>query len=142
VPKFHIAAAAELLGVSDDTVRRWIDTGKLPVERDASRLMMIDGVTLAAFAQDQAHLPSDPTSPIGSSARNRLVGLITKVISDTVMTQIEVRCGPHRVVSLMSTEAAQELDLQPGSLVVAVIKSTQVLIETPSKPHVFPVESA
>lgn len=142
VLKFRIAAAAELLGVSDDTVRRWIDTGKLAVERDASRLMVLDGATLAAFAQNQAQPPSDPTSPIGSSARNRLVGLVTKVVSDTVMTQIEVQCGPHRVVSLMSTEAAQDLDLQPGSLVVAVIKSTQVLIETPSKPHVFTAESA
>ena len=114
---------------------------KLPVERDASRLMVIDGATLAAFAQDQAHPPSDPTSRIGSSARNRLVGLVTKVISDTVMTQIELQCGPPRVVSLMSTEAAQELDLQPGSLVVAVIKSTQVLIETASQPHMLTPES-
>ena len=134
--------AAELLGVSDDTVRRWIDNGKLAVERDQSRVMVIDGATLAAFIQDHAHAPSDPTSLIGSSARNRLVGLVTNVISDTVMTQIEAQCGPYRVVSLMSTEAAQDLGLQRGSLVVAVIKSTQVLVETPHKPHLSIAESA
>jgi molybdopterin-binding protein len=142
VPKFRIAVAAELLGVSDDTVRRWIDSGKLPVERDQSRTMVIDGATLAAFAQGQAHAPSDPTPSIGSSARNRLVGLVTKVVSDTVMTQIEVQCGPHRMVSVVSTEAAEELDLQRGSLVVAVVKSTQVLIETPQKRNVLTARSA
>jgi len=142
VPKFRIAVAAELLGVSDDTVRRWIDSRKLAVERDQSRTMVIDGATLAAFAQDRAHAPYDPMPWIGSSARNRLVGLVTRVVSDTVMTQIEVQCGPHRMVSLMSTEAAEELNLQPGFLVVAVVKSTQVLIETPQKPNVLAAQSA
>lgn len=142
VAKFRIAEVAELLGVSDDTVRRWIDAGKLPVERDKSRWMVVDGVALAAFAQDHARVPSDPISRIGSSARNRFVGLVTNVIADTVMTQIELQCGSHRVVSLMSTEAAQELDLQPGSLAVAVVKSTQVICEVPYKPHAPTAESA
>jgi molybdopterin-binding protein len=135
MPQFRIAEAAELLGVSDDTLRRWLDNGQLAVARDQRRKMVIDGAALAAFAQAQAHPPSDPTSRIGRSARNRFVGLVTNVITDTVMTQVEVQCGPHRVVSLMSTEAASELGLEPGSLVVAVVKSTQVLIETPNKPH-------
>jgi molybdopterin-binding protein len=65
-----------------------------------------------------------PDSPSAAQPAIDLWGLVTKVVSDTVMTQIEVQCGPHRVVSLMSTEAAQELDLQPGSLVVAVVKFT------------------
>jgi molybdopterin-binding protein len=134
VPKFRIAEAAELLGVSDDTVRRWIDTGQLPVEREPSRRMVIDGAALAAFAQEHANPPSDPTSRMGSSARNRFVGLVTNVTADTVMTQIELQCGPHRVVSLMSTEAAGELGLEPGSLAVAVVKSTQVILEVPHKP--------
>jgi molybdopterin-binding protein len=134
VAKFRIIEAAELLGVSDDTVRRWIDCGRLPAEHGPqSRRMVIDGATLAAFAQSQAH-PARDISQVGRSARNRFVGLITNVITDTVMTQIEIQCGPHRVVSLMTTEAARELDLQPGSLAVAVVKSTQVLIETPSNP--------
>ncbi len=133
VPQFRIGEAAELLAVSDDTVRRWLDIGQLPLERDQSRRMVIDGAILAAFAQDHAHPAPDPTSQVGCSARNRLVGLVTSVIADTVMTQIEVQCGPHRVVSLMSTEAASELGLVPGSLAVAVVKSTQVVIETPNK---------
>jgi molybdopterin-binding protein len=142
VPKFRIATVAELLGVSDDTVRRWIDTGKLPVEREQSSCMVVDGVALTAFARDHARAPSDPLSRIGSSARNRFVGLVTKVTADTVMTQIELQCGPHRVVSLMSTEAAQELGLQPGSLAVAVVKSTQVICEISYKPHTSTAESA
>jgi molybdopterin-binding protein len=134
VAKFRIIEAAELLGVSDDTVRRWIDCGRLPAEHcPQSRRTVIDGATLAAFAQNQAH-PARDISQVGRSARNRFVGLVTNVITDTVMTQIEIQCGPHRVVSLMTTEAARELDLQPGSLAVAVVKSTQVLIETPSNP--------
>jgi molybdopterin-binding protein len=141
VPQFRIAEAAELLGVSDDTVRRWLDSGQLPVERDQSRRMVIDGAALAAFAQNHAH-PAPDTSQTGRSARNRFVGLVTNVITDTVMTQIEVQCGPHRVVSLMSTEAARELGLGIGSLAVAVVKSTQVLIETPTKPHTSTAESA
>jgi molybdopterin-binding protein len=100
------------------------------VERDRSRRMVIDGVALAAFIRDHAHAPPDPTSQVGRSARNRFVGLVTSVITDVVMTQIELQCGPHRVVSLISTEAARELELAPGSLAVAVVKSTQVIVET------------
>ena len=133
MPKFRVAEAAQLLGVSDDTVRRWVDSGQLPVERDQARRMVIDGAALASFAQHHAHTPSDPTSPLGRSARNRFVGLVTKIDTATVMTQVELQCGPHRVVSLMSSEAARELGLAPGSLAVAVVKSTQVILETPTK---------
>jgi molybdopterin-binding protein len=133
--------AAELLGVSDDTVRRWLDAGALPFERDQSRRMIIDGSALAAFARGLARPAPDPTSELGCSARNRFVGLVTEVIADTVMTQVELQCGPHRVISLMSTEAAHELGLAPGSLAVAVVKSTQILIETPNKSHISTPES-
>ena len=133
VPVFRISEAAELLGVSDDTVRRWLSSGLLPVERDQSRRMVIEAAALAAFAREHAHPAPDPTSELGRSARNRLVGLVTNVIADTVMTQIEMQCGPHRVVSLMSTEAARELGLATGSLAVAVVKSTQVVVETPAR---------
>lgn len=130
VPQFRIAEAARLLGVSDDTVRRWIDAGTLSVQVDASNRKVVDGAELAAFARRQANVPPDP-SEMHSSARNRLVGLVTSVVSDRVMAQVEMQCGPHRIVSLMSSEAVQELKLEPGALAVAVIKSTTVVVETP-----------
>jgi molybdopterin-binding protein len=130
VPQFRIAEAAALLGVSDDTVRRLVDTGRLPVDRDASHRKVIDGAALAAYAREHAQTARDP-SEVQSSARNRFVGLVTAVVSDTVMSQVEMQCGPHRVVSLMSTEAVVDLGLEPGVLAVAVIKSTNVIVETP-----------
>jgi molybdopterin-binding protein len=130
VPQFRIADAARLLGVSDDTVRRWVDAGTLPVQPDASNRKVIDGAVLAAFARDTAHSAPDP-SVVLRSARNRFVGLVTSVVADTVMAQVELQCGPHRVVSLMSSEAVRELGLEPGVLAVAVIKSTNVVVETP-----------
>ena len=130
MPQFRIADAAKLLGVSDDTVRRWVDAGTLPVQPDASNRKVIDGAALAEFARNHATAAPDP-SGVQRSARNRLVGLVTNVLTDTVMAQVEIQCGPHRVVSLMSSEAARELGLAPGVLAVAVIKSTNVVVETP-----------
>ena len=130
VTTYRIAEAAELLGVSDDTVRRWVEAGTLPVQPDASNRKVIDGAALAAFARENAHSAPDP-SVVQRSARNRFVGLVTSVITDKVMAQVEIQCGPHRVVSLMSSEAVRELGLEPGVLAVAVIKSTNVVVETP-----------
>lgn len=130
MPQFRIADAARLLGVSDDTVRRWVDAGTLPVQADASNRKVIDGAALAAFARDHAQSAPDPSS-VQRSARNRLVGLVTSVVADTVMAQVEIQAGPHRIVSLMSSEAVRELGLAPGVLAVAVIKSTNVVVETP-----------
>ncbi|MDQ4117427.1 MAG: TOBE domain-containing protein [Actinomycetota bacterium] len=131
MPHFRIAQAANLLGVSDDTVRRYVESGALPVELDASNRKVIDGAELAAFSRAQTHAATAPMAP--TSARNRMVGLVTSVVADTVMAQVEIQCGPHRVVSLMSSEAVQELGLEPGVLAVAVIKSTNVVVETPSR---------
>lgn len=130
MPHFRIADAARLLGVSDDTVRRWVEAGALPARPDASNRKVIDGAALAAFAREHAAAAPDP-SDVGRSARNRFVGLVTSVVADRVMAQVEVQCGPHRVVSLMSSEAVRELGLEPGALAVAVVKSTNVVIETP-----------
>ena len=130
MPHFRISEAARLLGVSDDTVRRWVDAGTLPVQSDASNRKVIDGAALAGFAREHASVPADP-SVVQRSARNRMVGLVTSVVADTVMAQVEMQCGPHRVVSLMSSEAVRDLGLEPGSLAVAVIKSTNVVVETP-----------
>ncbi len=131
VPKIRIRDAAQFLSVSDDTVRRWIEAGVLPVETDASNRKVVDGHALALFAREHANPVADP-SRVDRSARNRFVGLVTEITSDTVMSQVEMQCGPFRVVSLMSTEAVRELGLEPGSVAVAVVKATTVIIETPA----------
>jgi molybdopterin-binding protein len=130
VGTFRISEAAGLLGVSDDTVRRWVDAGSLTVHKDAVGRSVLDGAELAGFAQRQAHAAADP-SGIARSARNQFVGLVTSVVVDTVMAQVEIQCGPHRVVSLMSSEAVRDLGLEVGSLAVAVVKATTVIVETP-----------
>ncbi len=128
--KLRIRDAAVFLGVSDDTVQRRVDADLIPVEIDDSRRKVIDGRDLAAFAQSMANPMPDP-SDVTRSARNRFVGLVTQILSDTVMSQVELQCGPFRVVSLMSTEAVRELGLELGSVAVAVVKATNVIVETP-----------
>lgn len=127
---YRIADAARLLGVSDDTVRRWVDHGALPVTGESPA--RIPGAALAEHAQRLADASSD-ASDLLSSARNRFTGLVTRVQIDGVMAQVDIQAGPHRVVSLMSAEAARELDLTPGSLAVAVIKATTVVVDTPKE---------
>ena len=130
VPQFRISEAAGLLGVSDDTVRRWVEARTLHTSQDSVGRAVIDGAELAEFARSHAEPPADP-SGVGRSARNRFVGLVTAVTTDTVMAQVELQCGPHRVVSLMSSEAVRELGLEVGTLAVAVVKATTVIVETP-----------
>jgi molybdopterin-binding protein len=128
--QYRISEAAALLGVSDDTLRRWVASGSLAATRDAAGRQVIDGADLAARATRIAVTPENPLAA-ASSARNRFVGLVTAISSDIVMSQVELQCGPHRVVSLMSTEAVRELRLEIGSLAVAVVKATTVIVETP-----------
>jgi molybdopterin-binding protein len=130
MPQFRFSEAARLLGVSDDTIRRWADAGDLAAGLDSAGRKVVDGAELAAFARSHANEVPDP-SGIGRSARNRFVGLVTGIVADKVMAQVEIQCGPYRVVSLMSTEAVRELGLEPGSLAVAVVKATLVMVETP-----------
>lgn len=129
VSTYRISEAAKLLGVSDDTMRRLVETEGISTT-DGSGRRVLDGEVLAKLAQRRAHQVDDP-SDVRRSARNRLVGLVTEVVSDKVMAQVEMQCGPARIVSLMSTEAVEELDLKVGDLAVAVIKSTMVTVETP-----------
>jgi molybdopterin-binding protein len=129
--QIRIKDAALYLGVSDDTVRRWIDNGMLESSKDESGRTVVDGLALARLAQKNAIVPDDP-SEVGRSARNRFVGLVTDIVMDKVMAQVELQCGPHRVVSLMSSEAVRELGLELGSVAVAVVKATTVIVETPS----------
>lgn len=132
VTKFRIGEAADLLGVSADTVRRWIDSARLPASRDAHGHREINGADLAEFARVQAAAP--PEGGELSSARNRLQGIVTAITIDTVMAQVDIQAGPFRVVSLMSREAVDDLELQVGSLAVAVIKSTTVVVERVTPP--------
>ena len=130
VPAVRVRDAAALLGVSDDTVRRWIDSGTLASFEDKTGRKVIPGRDLADYAREHAAPPPEVASG-GSSARNRLVGLVTGVVSDTVMSEVTMQCGPFSIVSLMSTQSVRELGLEPGTVTVAVVKATTVIVETP-----------
>ncbi|WP_277212976.1 TOBE domain-containing protein [Isoptericola croceus] len=132
MPQMRISEAAVYLGVSDDTVRRWIDRGMLRATTGASGRTVVDGYEVAMVAREHATPPGLPPG-MKSSARNRFVGLVTELQVDTVMAQVELQCGPFRVVSLMSSEAVRDLGLERGSVAVAVIKSTNVVVETPDQ---------
>lgn len=128
-PSYKPGQVADLLGVSVDTVRRWADAGRLkttPTPGGGQRL--IDGADLARFLVEQG--PGyEPGAIVAQSARNRFPGIVTRVIKDKVAAQVEIQAGPHRVVSLMTREAADELELAPGMLAVAAVKSTSVVVE-------------
>ena len=128
--ELRIGQAAELLGVSADTVRRWADGGRLPTARTEGGQRLIDGAGLAEFVAEQEPAP-EPGAIVSQSARNRFTGIVTRVVKDKVAAQVEMRAGPHRVVSLMTREAADELGLEPGNFAVGVVKATNVVVETP-----------
>ncbi|GGU43948.1 TOBE domain-containing protein [Nocardioides albus] len=126
---YRIAEAADLLGVSDDTVRRWVEAGRIEAATENGRAV-IEGTVLAGLASELADAPA-PDRARAVSARNRMLGIVTRTTMDTVMAQVEMVCGPYRIVSLMSAEAATELGLEPGVSAVASIKSTNVVVERP-----------
>ena len=130
---FRIREAAALLGVSYDTMRRWAEGGRIEQITDASGRLAVDGAALARFARERAESAAYPDDGVvtAQSVRNRFPGLVTRVIRDTVMAQVEIQAGPHRFVSLLSREAADELGLEPGVLAVAAVKSTNVSVEIP-----------
>jgi len=131
VTTYRIAEAAELLGVSDDTMRRWVEAGRVASTKADGRTV-VPGADLAALAESLADQPDrEATRAAAVSARNRLAGIVTKVKKDTVMAQVELICGPYRMVSLMSSEAAEELGLEPGVRAIASVKSTNVVVERP-----------
>jgi molybdopterin-binding protein len=125
----RVGEAAELLGVSVDTLRRWTATGRLRVRRSAGGQRLVG---LADIRRLQAQRRLKGERPIvAQSARNRFAGVVTRVEKDRVAAVVEVQAGPHRLVSLMTAEAATELALQPGAAVVCVVKATNVIVEVP-----------
>lgn len=132
MPSYSIGQAAQLLGVSSETVRRWADGGRLGMERDGSGKRVIEGTALARFAQERgAGLHAVPEDEVSTSVRNSFVGIVTGVRVDDVAAQVEVQSGPHRLVSLVTREAVEELGLDVGVTVTARVKSTSVHIDVP-----------
>ena len=133
MPVFRIKEAAGLLGVSTDTLRRWADGGRIETTTDAAGRLAVDGVELARLAQSQAAAAhyGEGSMVVAHSVRNRFSGLVSRVTRDTVMAQVEIQAGPHRFVSLLSREAADELGLEPGMLAIASVKATNVSVEIP-----------
>ena len=132
VPQYRISQAAELLGVSADTVRRWADAGRVKATQGSEGRRFVDGADLARLAVELAG-EQGSNRPRGQSARNRFKGIVTRVTKDGVAAQVEVQAGPHRFVALITREAADELELEPGMLADAVVKATNVGIEVASE---------
>lgn len=126
MPSYRLGQAARVLGVSVDTVRRHADDGRLGSERTPGGQRMVDGAKLAKLAES---LDEELEGETVSSARNHMLGIVTRVVRDKVAAQVEMRCGPFRIVSLLTREAADSLELAPGVLVNAVIKATNVVVE-------------
>ena len=126
MPLYRLSAAARLLGVSDDTLRRWADAERLATTEDEDGRRVVEGSVLAAFA---VTLAGQPSGPEATSARNAFEGIVTRVLRGDVVSQVEVQSGPHRLVSLMTTESVDDLGLAPGVPARASVKSTHVVVE-------------
>ena len=141
MPTYRIGQAAELLGVSVDTVRRWADAGRLGATRTEGGQRVVDGAALAEFMAGLRHMP-EYDGVVAQSARNRFQGIVTRVVKDEIVAKVELQAGPYRVVSLMTREAADELQLAPGMLAVAAVKATNVVVELPSPSRAEPSSSS
>jgi molybdopterin-binding protein len=130
--EYRTGQIADLLGVSVDTVRRWADLGRIRTRRTEGGQRLVDGPDLARFLREEGlSAIGEPDTIVARSARNRFAGIVTRVVRDEVVAQVEIQAGPHRVVSLMTREAADELGLGPGMLAVASVKATSVVVELP-----------
>lgn len=131
MPQVRVSDAARLLGVSDDSLRRWADAGRVTLTVDESGRRVLEGAELARIAREI--VPAEPAVAVPrESARNHFPGVVTAVKRDGVMAQVEIQAGPHRVVSLLSREAADELGLEVGVIAVASVKATAVVVELPA----------
>jgi molybdopterin-binding protein len=131
--RVRLGRAAEMLGVSSDTVRRWVDAGRLEAIRSSTgqRLVGLDGIQrlLAERRRAAGDVRRELESTRASSARNRFAGIVTRIERDNVAAVVEVQAGPHRLVSLMTAEAVEELGLEVGRAAVCVVKATNVVVE-------------
>ena len=123
---YRLGQAARILGVSTDTVRRLADSGKLATTRTKGGQRMVDGGKLAKLAES---IDEEPEFARVSSARNHLLGIVTRVVRDKVAAQVELRCGPFRMVALVTRESVDAMRLQPGVMAYAVVKATNVVVE-------------
>lgn len=131
MPVFRIGEAAALLGVGADTARRWADGGQLKTRRTKGGHRVIAGKDLAEFIRAGMHTPAE--AAIASSARNQFTGIVTAVTRDKVAASVEIHAAGHRIVSLMTREAADDLGLQPGMLATASVKATNVTVALPAR---------
>lgn len=132
----RVGPAAEMLGLSVDTLRRWVDSGRIPSRRSARgqrEVALADVSRLAAERRLEGigQAPRRGRVSIGSSARNRFPGVVTRIVKDRVAAVVEVQAGPHRLVSLMTAEAVDELGLRVGDQATCVVKATNVVVELP-----------
>jgi molybdopterin-binding protein len=131
--EFKIGEAAVVLGVSPDTVRRLADARAVKTRRTRGGQRLVDGVSLAKYLVERDRLPPEAEAS-QQSARNRLPGIITRVVKDRVAAQVEIQVGAHRLVSLLTREAVDTLGLVPGMMAIATIKATNVSVERPPAP--------
>jgi molybdopterin-binding protein len=131
MPLYRMGQVAELLGASVDTVRRWADAGRFATIRTEAGQRVVDGAELARFMRSAAEQADHEPVFAAQSTRNRFPGIVTAVAKDGLVAQVEIQAGPHRVVSLMTREAADELHLEPGMLATAAVKATTVIVELP-----------
>ena len=131
--RLRLGAAADRLGIAPETLRRWFDDGRIAAERTRGGQRTVAAADVARLvAERRAGAKERPI--VAQSARNRFPGTVVSVRRDAIVALVEVQAGPHRLVSLVTREAADELGLEPGSEVVCVVKSTDVLVEVPARP--------
>ncbi len=129
--QLRIGEAAEALGISTDTLRRWIEGGRVTASRTSGGQRAVARTEVNRLLSERRRTGGDRPI-VAQSARNRFPGIVLSVKADGVAAVVEVQAGPHRLVSLLTAEAVEELDLRPGSEVVCVVKATNVIVEVPS----------
>ena len=130
--RLRIGEAAAQLGVSPDTLRRWAEAGRIEVELTPGGQRTVNQADVTRLAAERRREGADRPI-VAQSARNRFPGIVTRVERDGVAAVVEVQAGPHRLVSLITREASEELDLEPGDEVVCTVKATDVMVEVPSR---------